>query len=43
MCAIAGMMNLYAPDAVVNAMGEIPHLNEIEKAIKTMPKNIEKR
>ena len=28
---------------VVNAMGEIPHLHEIEKAIKTMPKNIERR
>ena len=28
---------------VVNAMGEIPHLQEIEKAIKTMPKNIETR
>lgn len=28
---------------VVNAMGEIPHLQEIEKAIKELPKNIEKR
>ena len=26
---------------VVNAMGEIPHLPEIEKAIKKLPKNIE--
>lgn len=29
--------------AVVNAMGEIPHLQEIEKAIKEIPKNIERR
>jgi len=28
---------------VVNAMGEIPHLHEIEKAIKEIPKNIERR
>lgn len=28
---------------VVNAMGEIPHLHEIEKAIKELLKNIEKR